>query len=107
MPEKEFNANITFQVWPNKHKKSDTHPDHRGTITFSKALLKEMVELAKADEDIVVECALWERESRNTSEPYMYGKMSVDEYRVNKNREKDASPTGETAKEEDDPFASY
>lgn len=65
------------------------------------ALLKEMVELVKKGETIHVEIALWDRVGRTSGKEYMFGKMSVDEWRVNRGRKQ----TDKQTTEEEDPFA--
>lgn len=102
----EFGAQVDLAVFPNNHKKGEKHPDHRGSFVMTKALLKEMVELVKKDEEVHVSVALWERKAQGSGNPYMFGRMSIDSWKVNKERESGGQEEkeGATEFEEDDLF---
>ena len=52
-------------VFANTYKKAKNHPDFTGKIELSKTLLKELVERAKANQDISVSVAMWDRTSKD------------------------------------------
>jgi|TARA_R100001530_G_scaffold17094_2_gene14865 hypothetical protein len=51
-------------IFTNSYKKQPKHPDWTGTIELSKSILKELVERAKANQDISIRVAMWDRESK-------------------------------------------
>lgn len=107
MSSSEFTAKVDFAVFPNDHKKpGDKTPDHRGQVTISKTLLKEMVGLVKADEEVILQVALWDNESKKSKKKYLHGRLSVDTYNVNKNRDKNGRKpeTKETGTEAEEDF---
>ena len=59
---------VDFGIWPNQFKKSSKHPTKTGNIEVSEALLKGMLERAKAGEMPILSVALWPRTSRNGQE---------------------------------------
>ncbi len=48
-------------VFANTYKKAKNHPDFTGKIELSKALMKELVERAKANQELSVNVATWDR----------------------------------------------
>lgn len=52
----------------NNRKGSQNHPDFRGELTLSKALLKELVEKAKAGEEAKMSLAVWKKTSKAGNE---------------------------------------
>lgn len=51
-------------LFVNNRKKSQNHPDFRGELTLSKALLKELVEKAKAGEEAKMSLSVWQKTSK-------------------------------------------
>jgi len=51
-------------IFTNSYKKQPKHPDWTGTIELSKSILKELVERAKANQEISIRVAMWDRESK-------------------------------------------
>lgn len=51
-------------LFVNNRKQQQNHPDFRGELTISKAVLKELVEKAKAGEDIKLAIAGWNKTSK-------------------------------------------
>lgn len=110
------NARVQFAVFPNNYKQKDTHPDHRGSMEISEALLREMFTLRQQGKLPILEIAMWNREGKESGKPYMGGSISVDEYRM---KEKygaqsaanepdpfnDPLPTEQPPAADDDPFA--
>jgi uncharacterized protein (DUF736 family) len=52
----------------NNRKNSQNHPDFRGELTLSKALLKELVEKAKAGEEPKMSLSVWKKKSKAGNE---------------------------------------
>ena len=79
----------------NNRKNSQNHPDFRGELTLSKALLKDLVEKVKAGGEAKLSLAVWKKKSKagNT-----YLSLSVQKYVEYKPQPIDTSP------QEDDPF---
>jgi hypothetical protein len=78
---------IEFPVFLNKTK-SGKQPDFRGRIEMSKALAKEIVDAIKTGETPYLQVAFWQNEAKATGESYLYGRMSMDLWYMNKEREK-------------------
>ena len=87
MDKKEFSAVVDFAVFDNNYKKTDRHPDRRGKIEMSSALLKEMLTVAQRGEQPLLEIAQWNSSSKDGKTKYLYTKMSLDEYSMNKAKE--------------------
>ena len=51
-------------IFTNSYKKQPKHPDWTGTIELSKSILKELVERAKANQEIAISVAMWNRRSK-------------------------------------------
>jgi len=48
-------------LWPNKNKKSEAHPNLRGTVKIERSLLKEM--MANSDNELIeIEISCWTKE---------------------------------------------
>lgn len=48
-------------LWPNKNKKSESHPGLRGTIKIERSLLKEL--MANTDDELIeIEISSWTKE---------------------------------------------
>ena len=65
-------------VFANTYKKANNHPDFTGKIELSKTLLKELVERAKANQDISVSVAMWDRTSKD-GKVYKYVSVELPE----------------------------
>ena len=52
-------------VFANTYKKQPKHPDFTGKIELSKSLLKALVERAKANQDLSISMAMWDRVSKD------------------------------------------
>lgn len=52
----------------NNRKTSQNQPDFRGELTLSKALLKELVEKAKAGEEAKMSLSVWKKKSKAGNE---------------------------------------
>ena len=52
-------------LFNNQQKQQDNHPDMRGELTISKALLRELVEKAKEGEQPKLTLAVWKKTSKN------------------------------------------
>lgn len=52
----------------NNRKKSQSHPDFRGELTLSKALLKELVERVKEGKEAKLSLAVWKKKSKAGNE---------------------------------------
>lgn len=66
----------TGTLWPNDRKASDNHPDKRGDVVISAALLRTL--LAKGEDPVKLTIAAWEKTingkdclSLAVSEPYV------------------------------------
>ena len=94
MAQREFSASVDFPIFDNGFKKKDTHPDRRGTIEISKALLTEMLTCAKRGEQPLLEVAAWNSQSKDGKTDYLYCKLQMNEYEMNKKKEaeKQAEP---------------
>jgi len=110
MPNKYDGATVEFPIFKNDFKQGK-QPDRRGQIEMSKALLKEIVEVARRGDQPILQLAVWENTSKNGKE-YLYCRMSMDEYAMNKAKEEDTTPDtvapeepeSEPEEEEDPPF---
>lgn len=78
---------IEFPVFPNKNK-TGKQPDFRGRIEMSKALAKEIVEAIKKGDTPYLQIAFWNNTAKATQEEYLYGRMSMDTWFMDKEREK-------------------
>ena len=48
-------------LWPNKHKKTDAHPNVRGTVKIERSLLKELIN--ETDNELIeIEISGWTKE---------------------------------------------
>ena len=63
----------TLSLFNNDHKKQENHPDRTGLGEFPKALLKELIAVAKETpgDTIPVQCAGWDRTSK-AGKNYIY-----------------------------------
>ena len=63
----------TLSLFHNDHKKQENHPDRTGIGEFPKALLKELIAVAKETpgDTIPVQCAGWDRTSK-AGKDYIY-----------------------------------
>ncbi len=52
----------------NNRKKQPNHPDFRGELTLSKALLKELVERVKDGKEAKLSLAVWKKKSKAGNE---------------------------------------
>jgi predicted transglutaminase-like protease len=52
----------------NNRKKQTNHPDFRGELTLSKALLKELVEKVKEGKEAKLSLAVWKKKSKAGNE---------------------------------------
>ncbi len=65
-------------VFLNSYKKQPKHPDFTGKIELSKTLLKALVERAKANQEIAISVAMWDRESKQ-GKTYKYVSVELPE----------------------------
>ena len=85
----EYTAVVDFAIWPNE-KRTGNQPHHRsGKIEVSTALLREMVDAKKRGENVVLQVAAWENESRETPGlKYLGCKLSVNGWLMNSEAKK-------------------
>ena len=107
MPNKYDGATVEFPIFDNDYKKGK-QPDRRGQIEMSRALLKEMVEVGRRGETPILQLAVWENVSKK-NKPYLYCRLSMDTYAMNKAKEGDTTPSTAATPEADetedeDPF---
>jgi hypothetical protein len=60
----------TGALWVNNYKKTDKHPDFKGSVTLSKDMLKMLVERAKAGKEIKLDIGAWKK-SGNDKAPVL------------------------------------
>jgi|TARA_R110000744_G_scaffold53396_2_gene114055 hypothetical protein len=65
-------------VFANTYKKQPKHPDFTGKIELSKTILKALVERAKANQDISISMAMWDRVSKD-GKVYKYVSIELPE----------------------------
>ena len=65
-------------IFANSYKKIPKHPDWTGTIELSKTLLKALVERAKANQEISISLAMWDRQSKD-GKTYKYVSVELPE----------------------------
>ena len=65
-------------IFENSYKKIPKHPDWTGTIELSKTLLKALVERAKANQEIAISLAMWDRQSKE-GKTYKYVSVELPE----------------------------
>ncbi len=65
-------------VFANTYKKQPKHPDFTGEIELSKSLLKALVERAKANQDLSISMAMWDRVSKD-GKVYKYVSIELPE----------------------------
>jgi len=85
----EYKAVVDFAIWPNQ-KQSGNQPHHRsGKIEMSGALLREMVDAKKRGENVVLQIAAWENDSRDIPGlKYLGCKLSVNGWLMNSEAKK-------------------
>lgn len=81
---KEFSAKVDFALFTNNNRTTDKHPNRKGTIEMSKALLQEMVTCAKRGEQPLLDIAAWENTSKDGKTQYLSCKMGIDSWKMNK-----------------------
>lgn len=88
-PMAEYTAVVDFAIWPND-KRTGNQPHHRsGKIEMSNALLREMVDAKKRGENVVLQVAAWENESRDTPGlKYLGCKLSCNGWLMNNEAKK-------------------
>ena len=86
-----YGATVNFPIFDNTYKKGK-QPDRRGQIEMSKALLTEIVEAAKAGDQPLLQVAVWNNTSKKDGTPYLYCRMSLDRYSMDKAKEGDTTP---------------
>jgi len=65
-------------VFANTYKKQPKHPDFTGKIELSKTILKALVERAKANQDLSISMAMWDRVSKD-GKVYKYVSIELPE----------------------------
>ena len=65
-------------VFANTYKKQPKHPDFTGKIELSTSLLKALVERAKANQDLSISMAMWDRVSKD-GKVYKYVSIELPE----------------------------
>ena len=65
-------------VFANTYKKHPKHPDFTGKIELSKTILKALVERAKANQDLSISMAMWDRVSKD-GKVYKYVSIELPE----------------------------
>ena len=85
----EYKATVDFAIWPNGSR-TGNQPHHRsGKIEVSTALLREMVDAKKRGENVILQVAAWENESRETPGlKYLGCKLSVNGWLMNNEAKK-------------------
>lgn len=51
-------------LWQNRRKTSDTQPDMTGTIEIDRALLQELINLAKDKKDLKIDVSAWRKKTK-------------------------------------------
>lgn len=87
----------TGRLSPNQYKKSDKQPDHKGSITLERSLVKQLLE--ESDDEVTIKISGWNRSGQ-------YGdfiSLAYDSYKKQEDApEKKAPPPAEEP--EDLPF---
>jgi len=65
----------------NNRKKQQNHPDFRGELTLSKALLKELVEKVKEGKEAKLALAVWKKKSKAGNEYQSIAAQIFTEYK--------------------------
>jgi hypothetical protein len=65
----------------NNRKKQTNHPDFRGELTLSKALLKELVEKVKEGKEAKLSLAVWKKQSKAGNEYQSIAAQIYTEYK--------------------------
>ena len=65
-------------VVANTYKKQPKHPDFTGKIELSKTMLRALVERAKANQDLSISMAMWDRVSKD-GKVYKYVSIELPE----------------------------
>lgn len=102
--DRDFGATVNFPIFDNSFKKGN-QPDRRGQIEMSRDLLKEIVDAAKNGEQPLLQIAVWNNRSKKDDTPYLYCRMSLDRYSMDKAKQTDTTPEppgGQSDQEEDD-----
>lgn len=71
-------------IWTNRQKRKENHPDYRGEIEIDLLTLKELVDKAKAGQPAKIEIALWTRSSEKAG---TYHRASIGVAREREERE--------------------
>ena len=88
-----MNYSNTGRLSPNQYKKNDKQPDHKGSITLERALVKQLLE--ESEDEVVIKIAGWNRSGQ-------YGdfiSLSYDSFKKQEEKPKAPPPA-----EEDIPF---
>ena len=101
MKDREFSSVVDFPIYTNDYKKGK-QPDRRGKIEISEALLREMVIVKKRGETPILEVAVWNNTSKNGKVEYLYCKLSMNEWEMNKAKEEET--TADKPEDDNDPF---
>lgn len=86
----------TGRLSPNQYKKNDKQPDHKGSITLERSLVKQLLE--ESEDEVVIKISGWNRSGQ-------YGdfiSLAYDSYK--KQEEAPAKPKATPPAEEDIPF---
>jgi hypothetical protein len=85
----------TGRLSPNQYKKSDKQPDHKGSITLERSLVKQLLE--ESEDEVVIKISGWNRSGQ-------YGDFISLAYDSYKKQEETPKPKAPPPAEEDIPF---
>lgn len=68
-------------LFVNNRKQKSSHPDFRGELTLSKALLKELVERVKEGKEAKLTLAVWKKQSKAGNEYQSIAAQIYTEYK--------------------------
>ena len=85
----------TGRLSPNQYKKNDKQPDHKGSITLERSLIKQLLE--ESEDEVVIKISGWNRSGQ-------YGDFISLAYDSYKKLEETPKPKAPPPAEEDIPF---
>jgi len=85
----------TGRLSPNQYKKNDKQPDHKGSITLERSLIKQLLE--ESEDEVTIKISGWNRSGQ-------YGDFISLAYDSYKKQEETPKPKAPPVEDQDIPF---